>query len=89
MLTVFTCLSASLEYRSSFFCFVFFFTFNRGYEGVVTFLPAQDGENSPQDKTRCRSGCNVCKDVCDTGLQRTSQQLTTGYEVTLFSYIDK
>ena len=34
----------------------FFLSCNRGYDGVVTFLPAPAVENSPQDKTRCRSG---------------------------------
>jgi len=50
------------------------FMANRGYEGVVTFLSAQSGETSPQDNSRCRSGCDVCNDVRDSGIQRTPQE---------------
>ncbi|XP_020600434.1 ceramide kinase-like [Orbicella faveolata] len=55
------------------------FMSNRGYDGVVTFLPAPAVENSPQDKTRCRSGCNVCNDVCDSSLQPSSRQSSEGW----------
>ncbi|XP_058968829.2 ceramide kinase-like [Pocillopora verrucosa] len=55
------------------------FMTNRGYDGAVTFLPAQNTEHAPRDRTRCRSGCRVCSDFCDSGQQRDLQQSTTGW----------
>ncbi|RMX53273.1 hypothetical protein pdam_00015268 [Pocillopora damicornis] len=55
------------------------FMTNRGYDGAVTFLPAQNTEHAPRDRTRCRSGCHVCSDFCDSGQQRDFQQSTTGW----------
>ncbi|XP_015773341.1 PREDICTED: ceramide kinase-like [Acropora digitifera] len=50
------------------------FMTNRGYEGVVSYLPVETVDTSPQDSLRCRSGCNICKSSFNTVQQRPSQQ---------------
>jgi len=50
------------------------FMTNRGYEGVVSYLPVETVDTSPQDSLRCRSGCNICKSSFNSVQQRPSQQ---------------
>lgn len=50
------------------------FMSNRGYEGVVSYLPAQAVDANPQNNTRCRSGCNVCSSGFDAVPHRPCQQ---------------
>ncbi|XP_032221254.1 ceramide kinase isoform X2 [Nematostella vectensis] len=41
---------------------------NRGYEGTIKFLSDDSSVASPQDRSRCRTGCFVCNETKDIQL---------------------